>query len=59
LRVSLIDVRDIAWLALAENQDAVVGDVSEKSRELFLNLALSFFEDFLFSVLELCDNHAE
>jgi hypothetical protein len=59
LRVSLIDVRDIAWLALAENQDAVVGDVSEKSRELFLNLALSFFEDFLFSVLKLCDNHAE
>jgi len=59
LRVSLIDVRDIAWLALAENQDAVVGNVSEKSRELFLNLALSFFEDFLFSVLELCDNNAE
>jgi len=29
------------------------------SRELFLNLALSFFEDFLFSVLELCDNNAE
>ena len=52
----LVKISVISDRILLQQKDAIVGEISEKSCKLLLNLAFSFLRDFFFRVIELFYN---